>query len=93
MLSETQAGFRRGRGCIDMIFATRQLSEKALEQKERLLLVVFDLKKAYDTLNREALWQLLEKYGIPGKVVRLRKALYSNMQANGRDPRRANSMV
>ncbi len=31
VLPESQCGFRRGRGCTDMIFAIRQLVEKAVE--------------------------------------------------------------
>lgn len=81
ILAETQAGFRRGRGCIDHIFTVRQIAEKAREQNVQLLEVFFDLKKAYDTVNRQALWQLLTKYGVPDKVVNLLKALYNNMKA------------
>ena len=81
VLSETQAGFRRGRGCTDMIFVARQLAEKARESNVRLLFCFFDLKKAYDTVNREAMWQLLSKYGIPDKMVALLKAMYTNMKA------------
>ena len=33
-LNESQCGFRRGRGCTDMIFCARQLIEKSLEHEE-----------------------------------------------------------
>ena len=33
-LTETQCGFRRGRGCMDMIFCTRQIVEKVIEHRE-----------------------------------------------------------
>ena len=81
ILSETQAGFRRGRGCIDMVFVTRQLAEKAREFRIPLFSVFFDLKKAYDTVNREGLWKLLAKYGMPSKTVRILQALYKDMKA------------
>ena len=32
ILPESQSGFRKGRGCIDMIFAARQLVEKTREE-------------------------------------------------------------
>jgi transcription elongation factor Elf1 len=82
VLNESQAGFRVGRGCIDMIFVARQLAEKARERHSRLLACFFDLKKAYDTVNREALWGLLGKYGVPPKVVNLLRSLYTNMKAS-----------
>ena len=37
-----------------------------------------DLVKAYDTVNRELLWQILAKCGIPNKVIHVLKKLYNN---------------
>ena len=34
-LPESQCGFRRGRGCSDMIFPVRQLVEKAIEHQTK----------------------------------------------------------
>ena len=28
-----------------------------------------DLKKAYDSMPRQALWKVLEKYGVPAKML------------------------
>ena len=39
VFEESQAGFRAWRGCMDMIFACRQLVEKLLEQKESAFLL------------------------------------------------------
>ena len=36
VLPESQSGFRKGRGCIYMIFVTRQLVEKAREHNDTL---------------------------------------------------------
>ena len=41
---------------MDMIFAVRQLVEKAREYNETLYLLLVDLRKAYDSVPREALW-------------------------------------
>ena len=81
LLAEAQAGFRRNRGCTDMIFVARLLFEKAREHGIELFACFFDLTKAYDTVNRNALWQLLLKYGIPVKFVNVLKALYTDMRA------------
>ena len=56
VLPESQCGFQKGRGCIDMIFATRQLLEKCREHNDVLFVLFTDLKKAYDTVPRDALW-------------------------------------
>lgn len=37
-----------------------------------------DLKKAYDSVNREALWRVLEKYRVPAKIIELLKDLHED---------------
>ena len=54
-LPESQCGFRRGRGCADMLFVIRQLVEKAAEHKSKQFLLFVDLKKAYDSVPRAAM--------------------------------------
>ena len=63
LLPETQCGFRAGRGTADMIFAARQLQEKCQEQHRDLYMGFVDLTKAFDTVNREGLWKIMEKFG------------------------------
>ena len=62
-LPEAQCGFRPGRVTVDMIFVVRQVQEKCIEQNKALYSVFIDLTKAFDTINREALWTVLERYG------------------------------
>ena len=49
---------------MDMIFVARQLFEKSREHDESLFALFVDLRKAYDSVSREALWQVLKKYGV-----------------------------
>ena len=53
-LPESQCGFRKGRGCTDMIFVVRQLVEKSWEHNSKAFFSFIDLKKAYDSVPREA---------------------------------------
>ena len=46
VLPESQCGFRKGRGCVDMIFAARQLVEKSKEHDDSLFVLFVDLRKA-----------------------------------------------
>ncbi|BHF62195.1 hypothetical protein SprV_0100517600 [Sparganum proliferum] len=65
LLPESQCGFRRYRGTTDMIFAARQLQEKCQEMRTHLYSTFVDLTKAFDTVNREGLWKIIQKFGSP----------------------------
>ena len=54
-----------------MIFSVRQVLEKCIEQNMDLVAVFIDLTKAFDTVNREALWVTLSNLGCPTKLVNL----------------------
>ena len=41
-LPDSQCGFRKGRGCVDMIFVARQLLEKTVEHQSQLYAVFVD---------------------------------------------------
>ena len=84
VLDESQCGFRKCRGTIDMIFVARQLQEKAREQMCQLYMCFFDLKKAYDSVPRDALWLLLTRLGFPSKLVHILRGLHVNMEASVR---------
>ena len=55
VVSESQCGFGKHRGTVDMVFAIHQLQEKCIEQHQDLHLLFMDLTKAFDTVNRTAL--------------------------------------
>lgn len=79
--SESQCGFRKGRGTTDMVFCLRQLQEKAREHKSPLFIAFIDLTKAFDTVPRTALWTVLEKIGIPSKMRNIIISLHEGMKA------------
>ena len=56
---------------IDMIFSVCQVQERCIEQNMDLFAVFIDLTKAFDTVNREALWVILSKLECPTKFVNL----------------------
>ena len=71
VLPESHCGFRKGRGCVDMIITARQLFEKSREHDESLLVLFVELCKVYDSVSREALWQVLKKYDVPPVMLSL----------------------
>ncbi|GAB4813123.1 hypothetical protein N2152v2_000169 [Parachlorella kessleri] len=64
-LQEYQCGFRPQRSCSDQIFCLRRMSELAVSKQRRLHLAYVDLLKAFDSVNRAALWMVLLQSGLP----------------------------
>lgn len=80
-LPESQCGFRRGRSCTDQIFTVSQIVEKLFEHRTPGHLVFIDLKKAYDSVPRKALWRALEVLGAPPQLIRMVQAFHEDMTA------------
>ena len=72
---------QENRSCTDMTFVVRQVTEKCLEHRTKAYLVFIDLRKAYDSVPREALWSVLRKLGVPDSLVQLLESFHSNMSA------------
>jgi Reverse transcriptase (RNA-dependent DNA polymerase). len=61
-----------------MIFTTRQVVEKSLEQKTPLCVAFIDLSKAFDSVDRTILFKILETVKCPPNLLDIIKALHSN---------------
>ena len=80
-LRDNQCGFRPGRGCSDQIFTLRQLIEKNREFGRDIYISFIDFSQAYDSVWREGMWELLGKYGVDHKLIRILKNLYEGIMA------------
>ena len=49
-LREEQAGFRKAKGCIDQIFALRNIIEQCTEWQRKLYINIVDFEKALETV-------------------------------------------
>ena len=78
VLRDEQAGFRSNRSCTDQISTLRTIIEQSVEWQSSLYINFVDFERAFDSVNREGLWQLLRHYGIPTKIVNMIKALYED---------------
>ena len=81
VIREEQCGFRKARGCTDQIFTVRQLCEKSIEKGKEVFCAFMDLEKAYDRVDRDALWQTLRLYGVGGRLLKAVKSLYVESRA------------
>ena len=80
VIAEVQGGFRRGRGCTDQNFIVRQICEKYLGKGKGVYFAFLDLEKAYDRVDRDAMWNVLRLNGI-GRLLRGVKSLYVGSKA------------
>ena len=81
LIPESQCGFRKDRGTIDMIFTARQLQEKCQEQNVDLYMTFVDLTKAFDTVSRDGLWKIMAKFGCPPRFIAIVRQFHDGMQA------------
>ena len=81
LLPESQCGFRKDRGTIDMIFTARQLQEKCQKQNMDLYMTSVDLTKAFDSVSREGLWKIMAKFGCPTKFIAMVRQFRDGMLA------------
>jgi hypothetical protein len=77
LLSDAQFGFRKGRSTIDAIFVLHNLINDILSRNLRLSCAFVDLKKAFDSVYRNALWYKLFHMGVDGKILKSFKSMYS----------------
>jgi len=82
-ISKEQAGFRKGYSTIDHIFTLVTMVKKKLNNKRggKVYVAFIDYKKAFDTVDREKLWETLQKLKTSSKMVNMLKSMYSSVQA------------
>jgi hypothetical protein len=73
IIGDHQCGFRRNRSTTDQIFYIRQIPEKKWEYNGIVHQLFIEFKKAYDSVRREVLYNILIEFGIPRKLVGLNK--------------------
>jgi hypothetical protein len=73
IIVDHQCGFRRNRSTTDQIFCIHQKLEKKWEYNETVHQLFINFKKAYDSVMRDVLYNILIEFGVPMKLVRLIK--------------------
>ena len=82
LLCEEQNGFRKGRGCLDNILMLTLLGSKYSKVEDGLRCGFIDLQKAYDSVNRDKLWDKLRKMGIKGKLLECMQSIYEDVKCS-----------
>ena len=79
-LGKEQAGFRAKRNTTEQIFILRNILEQANEWRVGLYIHFVDFEKAFDSICRGSLWNVLRRYGIPNKKVRVIAGVYEGFE-------------
>ena len=64
-LPDVQNGFRKGRGTRDQIANIHWILEKTREFQKNIYFCFIDYMKAFDRIDHNKLWKIIQKMGIP----------------------------
>ena len=84
IVPENQFGFRANCGTHEPILISHLITTSAKEYQVPLYKCYIDLTKAYDKVNRDLLWRILELYGIPDLYIKIIRAMHDGAQARVR---------
>ena len=71
ILRKNQNGFRTNRSTTEQILTIRRILEGVKSKNLPLTILFIDFSKAFDTINRKKMKEILIKYGISEEFVQL----------------------
>ena len=86
ILRKNQNGFRRNRSTTSQILTIRRILEGVRAKNLQATLIFVDFTKAFDSIHREKMEQILLAYGIPKETVATITILYRNTKVKVRSP-------
>ena len=78
---DVQAGFRKGRGTRDQITNIHRIIKKAREFQKNIYFCCIDYAKAFDCVDHNKLWKILQEMGIPDNLTCLLRNPYAGQEA------------
>ena len=80
-LPDVQVGFRKGRGTRDQIVNICWIIEKTREFQKKIYFCFIDYTKAFDYVDHNKLWKILQEMGLPDHLTCLLRNLYPGQEA------------
>ena len=84
-LPDVQTGFTKGRGTRDQIANIHWIIRKAREFQKNTYICFIDYVKAFDCVDHNKLWKILQEMGIPDHPTCLLRNLYAGQEATFRN--------
>ena len=85
-MRRNQNGFRKGRSTVGQILTVRRIIEGVRAKNLQAVLLFVDFSKAFDSIHRGKMKEILLAYGIPDEVVAAIMMLYQNTTAKVQSP-------
>ena len=83
-LPDVQAEFRKGRGTRDQIANIHWIIKKAREFQKNVYFCFIDYAKAFDCVDHNKLWKILQEVEIPDHVTCILSKLYAGQETTVR---------
>ena len=83
-LPDVQARLRKGRGTRDQVANISWIIEKAREYQKNIYFCLIDYANAFDCVDHNKLWKILQEMGIPEHLTCLLRNLYAGQEATVR---------
>ena len=83
-LPDVQTGFRKGGGTRDQIANICWILEKAREFQKNIYFCFIDYAKAFDCVDHNKLWKILQEMGIADHLICLLRSLDAGQEATVR---------
>ena len=80
-LPDVQAGIRKGRGTRGQIANIRWIIEKAREFQKNISFCFIDYAKAFDCVDHNKLWKILQEMRMPDHLTCFLRNLYAGQEA------------
>ena len=80
-MPEEQSGFCPFRSTMDMMFVVRRLQELGRKEGVTLFLCFMDIQKTYGSVDRNLLWQVLSRLGVPPQMITVIREFHDRMKA------------
>ena len=86
VLRRNQNGFRKNRSTVGQILTVRRIIEGVKANNLEAVILFVDFSKAFDSIHRGKIAEILQSYGIPNETIAAIMMLYRNTKAMVRSP-------
>ena len=83
-LPDVEAGFRKGKGAREQVANIRWIIRKEREFQKNIYFCFIDYARAFDCVDHDKLWKILQEMEIPDNLTCLLRNLYADQEATVR---------